>query len=804
MKPLLPLLAAIALAGAARAADPAAIEHFEKNVRPVLAENCHSCHGPEKQKGGLRLDSAAGVGKGGESGPVVTPGKPDESRLIKAVRQTDDDLKMPPKGKLKDAEVAALATWVKMGAPWPAEKVAVDPTKAHWAFQPVKAPPIPSEAIRRRQPPGVDQKNPAADTAGSPANPIDAFVRARLAEKGLTLSPRADRVTLVRRLTLDLHGLPPTPDEIDAFVNDPDPNADARLVDRLLASPRYGERWGRHWLDVARYADSKGYVFTEERKYPYAYTYRDYVIRAFNNDLPYDRFLIEQIAADKLPLGDDKHPLAAMGFLTLGRRFLNNVHDIIDDRIDVVTRGMLGLTVTCARCHDHKFDPIPQKDYYSLYGVFASSVEPKDPPLIETPQRTAALAAFEKELARRQAEVDAYRKSRVEARAMLSRAVALTPGLDPVALRAVAALGPNPIEKLPADKLDKLVNANKADRNKIRELVKKVESLKANSPAAPARAMVVNDAPQAVQPHVFVRGNPSNVGPAVPRQFLEVLAGPGRKPFADGSGRLDLARAIADPKNPLTARVFVNRVWSLHFGKGLVGTPSDFGVRCDPPTHPELLDYLADRFVNDGWSVKELHRLMLLSDTYRQRSDDRPECVKVDPENRLVWKLNRQRLDLEALRDGMLAVAGRLDVTLGGPAVDLLAGVPRRTVYGFIDRQNLPGLFRTFDFASPDTHAPQRYTTTVPQQALFLMNSPFAVQQAQAVVARPEVAGVPDPAARVAALYRLLYGRPPTGAEAELGVRFVAEAHPDAATKLAPWEQYAQVLLSANEFAFVD
>jgi mono/diheme cytochrome c family protein len=772
------------------AGDPAAVEFFEKKVRPVLAENCYQCHGPDKQKADLRLDSAAGIRKGGESGPPVIPGDPDKSLLLKAVRQSDD-LKMPPKSKLKDAEIADLAAWIKLGAPWPAGPVthASGSDSAHWAYQPVKAPPVPQPRTANRE----------------PRNPIDAFVGAKLETAGLAPSPAADRVTLIRRLTIDLHGLPPTPAEIDAYVHDADPDADARLVDRLLASPRYGERWGRHWLDVARYADTKGYVFMEERRYPFAFTYRDYVIRSFNEDKPYDRFILEQLAADKLDLGNDPRPLAAMGFLTLGRRFLNSQPDIIDDRIDVTCRGLLGLTVTCARCHDHKFDPIPAKDYYSLYGVFASSVEPKDPPLIETPHRTAALAAYEKELAKRTAEVTAYRKSKQDVAAGLSRAVALTmPGLDARPLRAVAALGPNPIETLPAEKFDKLLN--RPDREKLRLLVKNVESFQANSPAAPMRAMALADAPQPVAPHVFLRGNAGNPGPEVPRQFLEVLAGPDRKPFPNGSGRLDLAKAIADPNNPLTARVFVNRVWALHFGKGLVGTPSDFGVRSDPPTHPELLDYLADRFVKDGWSIKHLHRLILLSDTYRQRSDDRPDGAKIDPENRLVWKFNRQRLDFEALRDGMLAVAGRLDESVGGPAVDLLAQpvIPRRTVYGFIDRQNLPGLFRTFDFASPDTHAPQRYTTTVPQQALFLMNSPFAVQQAQALAARPEVAGQSQPGLRIDALYRLLYGRPPTTEEAELGVRFVEDAHAASETKLAPWEQYAQVLLLANEFAFVD
>jgi mono/diheme cytochrome c family protein len=777
------LWAAFAAPAAAAAADPAALEFFEKKVRPVLADNCFACHGPDKQKSGLRLDSAANIRKGGDSGPAVAPSAPEKSLLLKAVRQTDADLKMPPKGKLKEAEIADLATWIKMGAAWPADEAAsLGPEKTHWAFQPVKPPAVPPDQ-----------------------NPIDALITAKLNEKGLSLSPPADRAILIRRLTIDLHGLPPTPAEIDDYVNDTEPNADSKLVDRLLASPRYGERWGRHWLDVARYADSKGYVFQEERKYPFAFTYRDYVIRSFNEDKPYDRFIVEQLAADRLDLGDDKRPLAALGFLTLGRRFLNSQPDIIDDRIDVTCRGLLGLTVTCARCHDHKFDPIPAQDYYSLYGVFASSIEPKDLPLIETPHETAALRKYETEFAKRKAEVSAYCKVKQDTMVSLSRAVAmLSPRLDARVFYCPAALGPNPVEKLPPEKFDRLLN--RADRDKLRGLVKKVESFQANSPAAPPRAMALADAPQPVRPHVFLRGNPGNPGPEVPRQFLAVLAGPNRKPFRNGSGRLDLAKAIADPQNPLTARVFVNRVWALHFGKPLVGTPSDFGVRSDPPTNPELLDYLADRFVKDGWSIKQLHHLILLSDAYRQRSDDRPDCAKIDPEDRLVWKFNRQRLDLEALRDSMLTISGKLDGTMGGPSVDLLAQpfIPRRTVYGFIDRQNLPGLYRTFDFASPDTHAPQRYTTTVPQQALFLMNSPFAVQQAKAVVARPDVAGTSQRELRIEALYRLLYGRPPTAEEIELGERFVDEVHQAPETKLTPWEQYAQVLLLANEFAFVD
>jgi hypothetical protein len=738
--------------------DPKAIEFFEKQVRPLLADNCLSCHGPMKQRGGLRLDSRAGMMKGSDSGPVVVPGEPDKSLLIQAVRQ-QDNVKMPPKGKLSDQAIDTLTAWVKMGAPWPdLARVNPPPTaptveevrKRHWAFQPVKEAPAPAV----KKPEWVK-------------NPVDAFVLAALEAKGLAPSAAADRRTLIRRVTLDLIGLPPTPEEITAFENDTSADAYARVIDRLLASPQYGERWGRHWLDVARYADTKGYVFTEERRFPYAYTYRDYVIRSFNEDMPYDRFVVEQLAADQLPLGEDRRPLAAMGYLTLGRRFLNNVHDVIDDRIDVTMRGLQGLTVTCARCHDHKFDPIPQKDYYSLYGVFASSVEPKDLPLLGEPERTPAYEMFERELKKREEVVTAFREAHKE----------------------------------------ELSAKNRKFRDELTALQKKVDEWKVTGPGSPPRAMVLQDAPAPTEPRLFLRGNPNNRGDAVPRQFLQVLAGDKRRPFAQGSGRLELAKAIADRDNPLTARVLVNRVWLHHFGQGLVRTPSDFGLRGDPPTHPELLDHLAHTFMAEGWSVKKLHRLILLSNAYQQGSDDNARAAAADPDNRLLWHMNRNRLDFEALRDSLLAVTGRLDRTPGGPAVDLTkAPYPaRRTVYGFIDRQNLPGLFRTFDFASPDTTSPQRYNTTVPQQALFLMNNPFVQEQARAFAARPDVASLTDDEARIQRMHWLAYGRPADTEEVALGKKFVAAA---AAKKqkadLGAWEQYAQVLLLANEFAFVD
>ncbi len=758
------LTVSFVFAGAGAAAPPAnpqGVEFFEKNVRPLLVAKCQSCHGTKRQQGGLRLDSRATLLKGSDNGAVVAAGEPDKSALIKAIRY-DGDVQMPPKGKLPDEAIAKLTEWVKLGAPWPDEAVAKDggtpsaleARRTHWAFQPVKKP----------NPPTVKNSDWVK-------TPLDAFVLASLEAKGLTPTPVADRRTLIRRVYFDLHGLPPTPQEMADFENDRSPDAYPRLVERLLSSPRYGERWGRHWLDVARYADSKGYVFTEERRYPFAYTYRDYVVRAFNEDLPYDQFVVQQLAADRLPLGDDKRPLAALGYLTLGRRFLNNISDIIDDRIDVTMRGFQGMTVGCARCHDHKFDPIPQGDYYSLYGVFASSIEPKDLPLIGQPEQTAELAAFEKELAKLKAAVEKYRT---------------------------------------ANK-DELTKGNRKFRDGLKELQKKVDRWQATAPSAPPRAMVLVDKPTPETPHIFLRGNPNNRGPAVPRQYLQVVAGDNRRPFVKGSGRLELAEAIADRNNPLTARVLVNRVWLHHFGAGLVRTPSDFGLRGDPPTHPQLLDWLASAFMDEGWSIKKLHRLILLSNTYQQANNDDPRLLQMDPDNRLLARMNRQRLDFEAMRDSLLFVAGRLDLKMGGRAVELTAApfTARRTVYGFIDRQNLPGLFRTFDFASPDTSTPQRFATTVPQQALFLMNSPFVIEQARHFVQRPEVAGQTKDEEKIKAMYKLAYGRPADADEIALGLRYLADGRQDEKEKKAglhqsAWERYAQVLLLSNEFAFVD
>jgi Protein of unknown function (DUF1553)/Protein of unknown function (DUF1549)/Planctomycete cytochrome C len=921
-------LLSVSIAGLARADGPESPEasaFFEASVRPVLVDQCWKCHGPEKQSGGLRLDSRASILEGGDAGPAIVPGEPDKSPMIQAVRHQGDLNKMPPKGgKLPDPTVDSLAKWVRMGAPWPSRPVPSSEAKAeaarnHWSFRPIRDPALP----------GVED---------SPwvASPVDAFILHRLEATKLAPSPPADRRTLIRRATFDLTGLPPTPEESEAFLADETPGAFAKVVDRLLASTAYGERWGRHWLDVARYADTKGYVFVAERRYPYSYTYRDYVIRSFNEDKPYDRFLVEQIAADRLPRGGDNRELAALGFLTVGRRFLNDGNDIIDDRIDVVTRGLLGLSVTCARCHDHKFDPIPTEDYYSLHGVFASSVEPKDLPLLPDTAPAGAKADYDRE---RQARLDKAAQYRTLHRAMIeaelrdhlgafieasvaidfnprspkldetARAHKVSPerlrfaarrlaglldkkasGPDPVlgAWRAFAALppgefeskaaelsktlaGPDPAKPvdpvvlkaivdsppkslaevakrygelferaaksfakgpvvgppleipdpalepiharlvgaestlvLPLDALDRALN--RLEREKLKAIENKVAELDVTHPGSPARAMVLNDAPNPTDPHVFVRGNPGRPGKAIPRRFLRVLSSGGEaRPFADGSGRLELARAITSPENPLTARVMVNRIWHEHFGVGLVATPSDFGARGETPSHPELLDFLARRFIDGGWSVKAMHRLILLSNTYQQKSDRREDGFAADPTNRLLWRQNRRRLDFESMRDGVLAVAGKLDPTVGGRPVELFnpkSLSTRRTVYGMVDRYELDATYRTFDFPSPDISAPMRPTTTVPQQALFLLNSPFLLDQARALAARPELASKPLDD-QIARLYLELFGRPAQPHEIELGRRFVENA-PKAEGSPSPWEEYAQVLLLTNEFLFLD
>lgn len=722
-------------AGASTGISKADLEFFENEIRPLLVDNCYPCHSRQakKLKAGLSLEFKETILKGGETGPAIAPGDPQHSLLITAVRYEDPDLQMPPKDKkLSETEIASLTEWVRRGAPDPRTITSLTSTSEwthtrsdHWAFQPVARPEI-----------------PAVTASKWCVTPVDNFILAKLEASGMHPNVAADKRTLLRRATFDLTGLPPTQKEVDDFLFDESPDAFAKVVDRLLTSPAYGERWGRFWLDIARYADTKGDVKKQREStlYPYAYTYRDYVIRAFNEDKPFNRFIMEQIAADRLNL-NNRSNLAALGFLTVGDHFNGMNNDIINDRIDVVTKGFLGLTVTCARCHDHKFDPIPTADYYSLRGIFNSSTEPKELPVLAPIRMSDDYAKFD--AAHKQLEAE------------------------------LAGLRSQNLRSLPQDERRQQIR-------RTTRLIQDIGQLEMTSPGAPARAMVLVDPIKGSDSPIFIRGEPGNKGTAVPRRFLDCLSGSVRPVFTNGSGRLELAAAIASPANPLTARVIMNRVWQHHFGEGFVTTPDDFGTQSDPPSHPELLDYLASRFMAEGWSLKSLHRLIMLSSVYRQSSATNPEFSARDPHNRLLWRANIRRLDLEEVRDSILAIGGSLDRKVGGRPVQLgrLPYSTRRTVYGFVDRQNLPEIFTQFDFANPLAESGKRYETIVPQQALFLMNSPLVIEQARKLVSLNAFTSLASDQARLRFLYNRIYQREPTPTELKIGLDFIQASPP--------------------------
>jgi hypothetical protein len=735
---------------------------FETRIRPVLAENCYKCHSREadKVKGGLLLDSREGLLHGGYTGESVIPGNPAESLLIIAINHGDEDLKMPSKRtKLLDQEIADLTEWVRRGAPDPRTRASDSSGlsysgigKDHWAYQPVQKPAVPS-----------------VKNDGWSKLPVDRFVLAKLEASNLGPNVAADKHTLLRRVTFDLTGLPPTRGEMVAFLADDSLAAFAQVVERLLASPQYGEHWGRYWLDIARYADTKGDVpRRDDLRYTHAWTYRDYVIEAFNSDKPYDQFIIEQLAADRLVAVDakgkprnatdikpeERKVLAAMGFLTLGNQFDGRRPDVIADQIDVTTKAFLGLTVACARCHDHKFDPVPTEDYYSLYGIFANSVEPRELPA--------------------------------------AGRVRVTPDLlDYVAKRKV-------LKQQSLVVADKFKQARK-DRNYTaqvrRELIaeerlvnKELGDLEVQHPGAPARANALFDVARAKDYPVLLRGETGNTGKTVPRRFLEVLSPEQRPVYKNGSGRLELAQAIADPQNPMTARVLVNRVWQQHFGEGFVSTPDDLGNMSSTPTHPELLNYLAAEFVENGWSIKTLHRQILLTATYQQSSAAKPAYAEIDPDNHLLWRANLRRLDIEEVHDALLAMAGTLDTSeIGGKPMLISSAdfAKRRAVYTWIDRQNPAELFTQFDFPNPDVSIGRRYETIVPQQSLFLMNSPLVIETARALVQQPEFLQSKTNRDRVNALYLSIFQRPPTEREFELCASYLKSV-PEGASLAMP------------------
>ncbi len=757
---LLPLLALTLLsltpAWAADPPTPEQLEFFENRIRPVLASECYQCHSHDakKLKGGLLLDSRDALLRGGDSGPALVPGDPDASLLIKAVRYKDQESAMPPKKRLSDAQIADFESWVRLGSPWPDSPATATANPAlqdydwsklraeHWAFRPIDHP----------SPPPVRQTS-------WPRNPIDHFILARLEAANLAPAPPASPAHLIRRAYLDLIGLPPNPAEVAAFLQDPSPEAFANVVDHLLDSPHYGERWGRHWLDVARYSDGLG-GYLDAAPLPEAWRYRDWVVDALNRDLPYDQFVRQQIAGDLLsPNPADGLPT---GFFAVGPTYNTDGGDpdaeaqtraeTLADRVDTFSRAFLGLTVACARCHNHKFDPITARDYYALAGIFNNTATSHLPIVPKT-----VVDAF-----------DLAQKAIQEQEKKLK--AASEPGGDPSQTPALQA---------------------------------ELDRLRQTAPPPYPKAHMFADSGNSDLP-VAIRGDLRKPGEPAPRRFLQIVAGENPTRFTEGSGRRQLAQAVTDPANPLTARVIVNRLWKHHFGQALARTPSNFGILGEKPTHPELLDWLATTFIDQGWSLKKLHRLILLSATWRSNSLYRADAFTQDGDNRLLWRMNPRPLEVEAWRDALLAVTGELDPTLGGPPTDRILEDKRRTLYATVsrngDRHPSDEFLRLFDFPTPRSTSESRAISTVPQQFLFMLNSTFMNQRAQALADRLE-REAPDDPARIALAYHYLYSRPPSPQEITLGLTFLTDAA--AGSPTSRWPSYAQALLSAHEFRHI-
>ena len=743
-------------------------EFFEREVRPLLVKHCFQCHSAKSKplQGGLRLDTRQGLRKGGESGPVIVPGKPDESLFIDAVRH--DGIQMPPKRKLPSREIRILERWVALGAPDPRSggpslsAVAPDSpaARAWWAFRPFES------RLPRPKPDSWSR------------NRIDRFVLARLRENKLAPSPAADRRTLIRRLSFDLTGLGPSTEDVENFVADQTPGAYDHLVSRLLASPAYGEHWGRFWLDKARYADAlPGF----ENSTAHPWRYRDWVIQALNDDITYDDFVSRQLATD-LMTETGPEDLAALGFFGLSPTYWKELKlDIslvretvakeLEERVDVFGRTFLGLTLACSRCHDHKFDPISNRDYYAIGGVLMSS-RPVDRPLagddVWLPIRAAreqvrnlsvSLAKMKEQLPKTKENKERFQEIESQI-AKIKKSVAFASGT--VMVRAVEEASIHVVPDGPAR------NRIEFRRSEPRDL------------------------------YIHIRGNPMRKGPLVPRRFLEVLTAGKLKPFQSGSGRLELARALFSDGHPLVARVIVNRIWEQHFGQGLVRTPSNFGTQGQRPSHPGLLDDLAAGFVAHDWSLKWLHREIVVSATFRQSSHNRPDGQLRDPDNRLLWRFSPRRLAIEPWRDAMLQTTRSLDRRLGGPAGDLSdKGNLRRTVYGTIDRKKLNVILKMHDFPDPGTHSPRREPTTTPVQQLFAMNSPFLFRQADQLARQIGDGTGQSIEPSIHTAYRVLFQRPPTEDELALGRQFLSASS-------GRWSQYLHALLASNEFLFID
>lgn len=815
---------------------PEQVAFFEKKIRPVLVEHCYKCHsaGAEKVRGELRLDTRAGVRAGGAGGPVIVPGRPDRSPLIRALRSSDPAVAMPPRGKLPEAVIADFEAWVRMGAPDPRDGSAgtappsapdLETGRQFWAFRPPVKPVVPEP------PPGLPT-----------GTDIDRFLVAAQARKGIRPNGPADPRTLLRRLYLDLIGLPPTSEEVEAFVADAKPDAYERVVDRLLASPHFGERWGRHWLDVARYAESSGKAVN--MAYPHAWRYRDYVIAAFNADKPYDQFVKEQLAGDLLPTPDPKlraERLVASGFLAIGPKLLNERNglqfelDLADEQVDVTTQAFLGLTVACARCHDHKFDPISQRDYYALAGIFRSTetcygtvrfIQAQRPsPLLPLPKDCGLPPGTDETLtaaarARLEQQIEELTRQMAEATDPIRR---IFPAGQIALLRSR-------LDAFDAEGHPKLLAMGVRDKPPPRGGFGRFGGPRPGGFAGPfGGTLTVGDSP------IYARGEPDKPSAErVPRGVPQVLTTRPLRIPPDTSGRLQLAEWIASRDNPLTARVLVNRVWLHLFGRGLVPTADNFGAAGQPPTHPELLDYLAVTFMDDGWSVKRLIRRLVLTDAYRRDSRFETGAFAADPDNTLLWRMTPRRLDAESLRDSLLAVSGRLDpAPPRGSAVARAGEGPvggflgrgrlganplaaandpsdrHRSVYLPILRDNLPEVLALFDAPDPSLIAADRPTTTVPAQGLFLLNNPFVLRCAEAAADRL-LARTSSDTERVREAYLGFYGRPPSEAELAAAQQFLRSYSAQLARDRVParaqpretWAAFCQALFASAEFQY--
>jgi len=785
----------------AQGAEPTAeqIKFFESKIRPIFHESCNKCHGEKKQFAGLRLDTREGLMKGGDGGPSVVPGKPGESLLIQAVKETDEALRMPQEGSLTEEQISDLEKWVEMGAPFPASPKSSKPVRDpnHWIFHPAA---------------NVDL--PTVKNMGWVKNEIDQFVLAKLEEAGLSPAAPGDKLTLIRRVTFDLTGLPPTPEEVGEFLADERGDAYARMVDRLLDSPAYGERWGRHWLDTVRYADSNG--LDENVAHGNAWRYRDYVVAAHNSDKPYDQFILEQLAGDLLPAEGDaqRHEqLIATGFISIGPKVLAEVNmdkmkmDIIDEQIETVGRVFLGMTFGCARCHDHKFDPIDMTDYYAMAGIFKST---------KTMDTYTKVALWhENDLS---VEADRAKRAEAEAKRNAKKEVvdALTAGAEKLAKDKL------PADAKPPEKWETLFS--ESVKAELAKLNGELAELEKGIPELPSAMGVTEDAIVDVALHL--RGNPSKLGDIVPRHIPPVISGVAAPTFSkERSGRMELAKWLVDPQHPMTSRVLANRVWRWHFGKGIVRSTDNFGVLGEAPTHPELLNWLGKKFTEEGWSLKALHRLILNSATYQQSSVAAAGTVEKDPENQLYGRTSLRRLEAEEVRDSLLAVSGQLDRTVGGSllkvknrgylfdhtSIDLTDySSKRRALYLPVIRNNVYDMFQLLDFPDPAVPSSDRATTTVAPQALMMMNSDLVMDCGDHLAERVLASGGDDAALQVV-LYRLAYGREPSGEEAAANGAFLKqvdemlqgkETDGEKRRKQA-WSVLCHTIMAANEFVYV-